>query len=79
MPSMTEEELSEFLGRPLTVSFTTIRLDGSPHVTPIWYEYADGKFYCMMGSDTIKVRNVTQNQNVALCIATHDEPSGVDR
>ena len=74
MPSMTQEELTKFLRRPLTVSFTTIRPNGSPQVTPIWYEYADGRFYCMMGSETFKVRNIKQNPHVALCIATHDEP-----
>ena len=74
MPSMTQQEIREFLRRPLTVSFTTIRPDGSPHVTPIWFEYADGKFYCWMDSSTIKVRNVSRNPHVALCIATHDEP-----
>ena len=74
MPSMTEDELSEFLDRPLTTSFTTVRPDGSLHVTPIWYEYAEGRFYCMMGSDTIKARNIIRNPHVALCIASHDEP-----
>ncbi len=74
MPSMTQQELEEFLGRPLIVSFTTIRQDGSPHTTPIWYEYDAGKFYCWVDADTIKTRNIRRNPRVALCIATHDEP-----
>ncbi len=74
MPSMTLEEIGEFLRRPLTVSFSTIRPDGSPHVTPIWFEYDNGKFYCFMNSGSIKVSNVSRNPHVALCIATHNEP-----
>ena len=74
MPKMTQGEMEEFLRRPLTVSFTTIRPDGSPQVTPIWYEYDDGEFYCWVEASTVKVRNIRQNPNVALCIATHDEP-----
>lgn len=74
MPPMTQQELEEYLRRPLVVTFTTIRPDGSPHVTPIWYEYDGGKFYCWVGADTIKARNVRRNPRVALCIATHDHP-----
>ena len=74
MPAMTQSEMEEFLKRPLVVSFTTIRPDGSPQTTPIWFEYDKGKFYCWTGSATAKVRNVGNNPQVALCIATHDEP-----
>jgi len=38
MPQMTNKELDEFLMQPLVVSFTTLRLDGSAQVTPIWFE-----------------------------------------
>ena len=74
MPSMTQQELEEYLRRPLVVAFTTIRPNGSPHVTPIWYEYDGGKFYCWVGTNTVKTRNVRRNPRVALCIATHDDP-----
>lgn len=71
---MTQQELEEYLRRPLVVTFTTIRPDGSPHVTPIWYEYDDGKFYCWVGSNTVKARNIRRDSRVSLCIATHDHP-----
>lgn len=74
MPSMNQQELEEYLRRPLVVTFTTIRPDGSPHVTPIWYEYDQGKFYCWVGAHTIKARNVRRDPHVALCIAIHDHP-----
>ena len=71
---MTPEELEEFLSRPLVVTFTTIRGDGSPHVSPIWYEHDEGKFYCWVDADSVKARNIRGDPRVALCIATHDEP-----
>ena len=74
MPPMTRAEMEEFLRRPLVVSFTTIRPDGSPQVTPIWYEYDAGKFYCCVGADSVKARNIRRDSRVTLCIATHDEP-----
>lgn len=74
MPAMTHEELEEFLRRPLVVAFTTIRGDGSPHVSPIWFEYDEGKFYCWVDAGSVKARNIRKNPSVALCIATHDEP-----
>ena len=74
MPAMTQKELVEFLERPLVVSFTTINSDGSPQVTPLWYEYDQGKFYCWASSTSVKVRNIKNNRHVALCIATHDKP-----
>ena len=74
MPQMTHKELEDFLIRPLVVSFTTLRLNGSPQVTPIWYEYEAGKFYCCVGTDSVKAQNIRRDSRVALCIATHDEP-----
>ena len=74
MPQMTHEEMVEFLQRPLVVSFTTVRPDGSPHTTPIWYEYDVGRFYCFASGESVKARNVRRDSRVALCIAIHNEP-----
>jgi len=74
VPAMTHEELDEFLRRPLVVAFTTIRSDGSPQASPIWFEYDEGRFYCWVDADSVKARNIRKNPSVALCIATHDEP-----
>ena len=74
MQKMSPGEMEEFLRRPLVVSFTIIRPDGSPHTSPIWYEYDRGKFYCFASSETVKARSVGNDSRVALCIATNDEP-----
>lgn len=74
MPAMTSEEMRQFLSLPLVGVLTTIKPDGSPHAAPIWYEYADGKFYLWTGASSVKVRNIRSNPKAALCIATHEEP-----
>ena len=71
---MTQQELEEFTALPLVVTVTTVRGNGSPQVTPVWYEYDDGAFYCWIGAGTVKVRNLRRDPRVNLCIATHDEP-----
>ena len=74
MPEMTQEELEEFLQRPLVAIFVTSRRDGTPQVSPMWYEYSEGKFFCQVGANAVKARNIRRDPHVALCIANHDEP-----
>ncbi len=74
MPRMTRQELEEFTARPLVVTVTTLRENGSPQVTPVWYEYDNGAFYCWIGAGTAKVRDLSRDSRVSLCIATHEEP-----
>ena len=74
MPSMTPNQMVQFLEQPLVVSFTTIKPSGAPHTTPIWYEFVDGVFYCVASGQSVKARNVNRDRRITLCIATHDEP-----
>ena len=74
MPSMTPQEFAEFLHRPLVTSLTTVRADGTPQVTPIWYESDGEAFFCIFGRDSVKARNIRRDPRVSLCIATHDDP-----
>ena len=74
MSAMTDRELAEFLRRPLVVSLTTIRPDGSPHSTPVWFTYDGERFRFIMDSDSVKARNVRRDARVSICIATHEEP-----
>ena len=71
---MTPQQIDTFLRRPLVITFTTLRTNGSPHTSPIWYEYDSGKLYCWVIANSITVRNVRADPRVALCIATNGEP-----
>ena len=74
MPVMTNTETKEFLNRSLIATLVTLRQDGSPHATPVWYMYEDGKFYMGADQETLKVRNIKRDDRVSLCISTHNEP-----
>ena len=74
MPSMSSNEFEDFLQLPLVAILTTIRAEGSPQVTPIWYESDGEAFFCIFSKDSVKARNIRSNPSVSLCIATHDEP-----
>ena len=74
MPVMTNNEIKEFLNRKLIATLVTLRQDGSPHASPMWYMYQDGKFYSGTGWESLKVRNIERDDRVSLCISTHNEP-----
>lgn len=46
----------------------TIKKDGSPHVTPIWYMYEDGKLIINTTTDRVKFRNIRRDQRVSFLV-----------
>ena len=42
----------------------------TPHVVPVWYMYSAKKFYIGTNTRTQKVKNINQNNKVALCVDT---------
>jgi len=50
----------------------TVRPDGRPHVMPLGAIYVDGLFYFTTGGGTRKAKNLAQNPQCVLTIATHD-------
>ncbi len=74
MPAMTQKEAEGFLNRKLIATLVTLRPDGSPHASPMWYMHKDGKFYSRTFRGSLKVHNIRRDPRVSLCICTHDEP-----
>jgi len=52
----------------------TVMPDGSPQVTPVWFEYRDGLFRVNALKGSVKVRNMQERPSVALSILDPDEP-----
>jgi PPOX class probable F420-dependent enzyme len=52
----------------------TVMPDGSPQVTPVWFDYKDGKFIVNTARGRVKDRNMSQNARVALSIVDPDNP-----
>ncbi|GAB3343739.1 pyridoxamine 5'-phosphate oxidase family protein [Micromonospora halotolerans] len=46
----------------------TLRRDGSPHVTPVWFVYADGVWWIGCDGRSVKARNVAADPRVSLAL-----------
>jgi PPOX class probable F420-dependent enzyme len=69
---------SEFLdlltkNNPLA-NLATLMPDGSPQVTPVWFDFADGKVRVNTARGRIKDRNMSRDGRVALAIVDPANP-----
>ncbi|MCA9970487.1 MAG: pyridoxamine 5'-phosphate oxidase family protein [Anaerolineales bacterium] len=60
------------LGREATIWVATVRYDGRPHLTPVWYIWLNEKIYISIGSETQKFVNLTANQSISLALPDTD-------
>jgi PPOX class probable F420-dependent enzyme len=77
MTKMSNKEIKKFLMQgTFTGKLTTVKKDGSPHVTPIWFVLDNGKdritrkirgitFTTSKGS--VKARNIERDSRVSIC------------
>jgi PPOX class probable F420-dependent enzyme len=66
LPLLTEKKAFAHLA--------TLMPDGSPQVTPVWFDYKDGKFIVNTARGRVKDRNMSKNARVALSIIDPDNP-----
>ena len=52
----------------------TVMPDGSPQVTPVWFDFTDGKRRINTARGRIKDRNMTEQSRVAVAILDPDDP-----
>ena len=74
MAELSQQEISDILAEPHLCHLATVRPDGRPHVTPIWYIEVNGKAFVMAGANSVKFRNVRRNPKVSLSIGTDQRP-----
>ena len=55
-------------------NLATVQPDGTPQVTPVWFDYLDGKLRINTAAGRIKHRNMTQNSSVAVAIMDPENP-----
>jgi len=73
--SMTKRETNSFLNERWVARVATLRKDGSPHVTPVWYAWDGMKFIIVTRRDRLKYRNIGRDNRVALCIDKPEPPT----
>ncbi|MEX2224941.1 MAG: PPOX class F420-dependent oxidoreductase [Dehalococcoidia bacterium] len=75
---MTNELLDErqlrFVAKARIATLATVRAEGSPHITPVWYRYEDGDFVVSVDRGSVKHRNVARDPRVELCIDDRERP-----
>jgi hypothetical protein len=69
-------KVRRFLARCRVVRIATLSAKGTPHITPLWFVFAQGRIYMGARAELPTARNVVANPRVVLLFETADgEPS----
>jgi PPOX class probable F420-dependent enzyme len=66
--------VEEFLKGPNVAALSTVRPNGRPHVTPVWYEYDGHEFIVSTFRETQKLKNIEGKGFASLLIYTQVVP-----
>lgn len=64
---LSKSELAKLLKQSEIAYIATTKLDGGPHVAPIWFIYHKGKIYFETDETTVKFKNILKRNKVAIC------------
>jgi hypothetical protein len=73
VPGPSPEAL-EKLTQAANIWFASVRSDGRPHLTPVWFVYDGLHLYVSIDPKGIKNRNLTTNPNVSLALEDGSHP-----
>ena len=69
MPPLSASERDEFLQqRGILCRIATLRPDGAPHVTPVWFVHEDGAIFLTPRSESAWLGHIRADPRVALTI-----------
>src|SRR3972149_4139583 len=74
MPALISADVKAFLSQPHVAALATVRPDGRPHVTPVWYDFDGSEFTVASFRTTQKRKNGAGKGFAALCIFPQDPP-----
>jgi nitroimidazol reductase NimA-like FMN-containing flavoprotein (pyridoxamine 5'-phosphate oxidase superfamily) len=66
-------EVQGFMSHERLVSFATVDLRSKPHIVPVFFTYDHGKVYIQTDRNSVKVRNLMRNSNVAVAVHSGEE------
>ncbi|MFF9278079.1 PPOX class F420-dependent oxidoreductase [Streptomyces griseosporeus] len=74
---MTDDEWRDFVSHGTrTGKLSTVRADGGPHVTPIWFLLDGDEVVFNTHNTSVKGRNLARDGRVALCVDDDRPPFG---
>jgi PPOX class probable F420-dependent enzyme len=74
MAAIPAEFLDLLQQKKAFASLATIMPDGTPQVTPVWFDYTDGRIRINSKRGRVKARNMQEGARVALSILDPDNP-----
>ncbi len=74
MASIPETYIDLVEEKKAFADLATLMPDGSPQVTPVWFDYADGLIRVNTALGRVKARNMREGAPVALSILDPDNP-----
>jgi PPOX class probable F420-dependent enzyme len=72
MTAIPEKYIDLLQQKKAFASLATTMPDGSPQVTPVWFDYKDGAIRVNTAKGRVKARNMTEGAPVALSIMDPD-------
>ena len=74
MTSIPDTYLDLLQQKKAFAELATVMPDGSPQVTPVWFDYTGGKIWVNSAKGRTKTRNMSEGAPVALSIMDPDNP-----
>jgi PPOX class probable F420-dependent enzyme len=74
MTTIPDKYLDLLQQKKAFASLATVMSDGSPQVTPVWFDYADGLIRVNTAKGRVKARTLQNGARVALSILDPDNP-----
>ena len=74
MTTTISAEIISKLESQQTIWFSSVRPDGRPHLTPVWFVWHEQKFYFGIDPASVKSRNIRHNPRVALALEDGTNP-----
>ena len=74
MASIPEKYLDLFGSKKAFANLATIMPDGSPQVTPVWFDYKDGRIRINTARGRVKARNMKVGTKIAIAVLDPDNP-----
>ncbi|MDP6453807.1 MAG: pyridoxamine 5'-phosphate oxidase family protein, partial [SAR202 cluster bacterium] len=74
MGKLDTTQIDQLLKEPIISVITTMRPDGTPHMTPVWHLVRGDKIIAGVEERSVKASNVRNNPNVALCVVANESP-----
>ncbi|WP_299539962.1 pyridoxamine 5'-phosphate oxidase family protein [uncultured Streptomyces sp.] len=73
-PPLPSAAVHERLARERNAWLCTVRPDGTPHATPVWFVFSRGSWWVGTDASSVKVRNIERFPGVCLMLEGGDRP-----